>query len=254
MSTVKLKRSATASKIPLTTDLDLGEIAINTFDGKLFIKKNNGTESIVEIGAGGTGATNLTYTANTSAITVVSDTGTDAVVLEANTTVAGVVTTLAQSFSGVKTFSSNTIFSAGISANGSFGTAGQVLTSNATSTYWSTVSGAVVDTNTNFTSEATTLATVTKTQIASFPVASFRSGKLIVQAYDSVTGEVQISELLVAHNGTIASGTEYGVVFTGASSIVTYDVDISAGNVRLMATRTTANSTQYKISETLMVA
>jgi hypothetical protein len=77
---------------------------------------------------------------------------------------------------------------------------------------------------------------------------------LVVQAYDSVTGEVQISELLVAHNGSTASATEYGVVYTGSSSIVTYDVDISAGNVRLMATRATANSTQYKISETLMVA
>lgn len=140
MSTLKIKRSAVASKIPLTTDLDLGELAVNTFDGKLFLKKNNGTESVVEIGGSG-GVTNLTYTANTSTITVASDTGTDAVVLAANATTAGVVTTLAQSFGGVKTFTSNTVFSGGISANGTFGTAGQVLTSNATSTYWSTVSG-----------------------------------------------------------------------------------------------------------------
>jgi hypothetical protein len=111
-----------------------------------------------------------------------------------------------------------------------------------------------VNSNVNLNSEATTLATVTKTQVASFAVASFRSGKLIVQAYDSVTGEVQISELLVAHNGTTASATEYGVVYTGSTSIVNYDVDILSGNVRLMATRSTANSTQYKISETLMVA
>ena len=42
---IKLKRSATAGKIPLTTDLDLGEIAINTYDGKLYIKKDvGGTE------------------------------------------------------------------------------------------------------------------------------------------------------------------------------------------------------------------
>ena len=116
-------------------------------------------------------------------------------------------------------------------------------------------SGAMTIANTvTQSTEATTLATVTKTQVASFAVASFRSGKLVVQAYDSVTGEVQISELLVAHNGTIASATEYGVVYTGANAIVNYDVDISAGNVRLMATRTSANSTQYKISETLMVA
>lgn len=117
------------------------------------------------------------------------------------------------------------------------------------------VAGAIeVNTNVNLNSEATTLATVTKTQVASFPAASFRSAKLIAQAYDAVTGEVQVSELLVAHNGTIASSTEYAVVFTGANPLVVYDVDISGGNVRLMATRTSTNSTQYKVSETLMVA
>jgi hypothetical protein len=51
MSTVKLKRSATANKVPLTTDLELGELAINTNDGKLFLKRNNGADSIREIGA-----------------------------------------------------------------------------------------------------------------------------------------------------------------------------------------------------------
>jgi hypothetical protein len=76
----------------------------------------------------------------------------------------------------------------------------------------------------------------------------------MVQAYDSVTGEVQISELLVAHNGTTASSTEYGVVFTGAAALATYDVDISSGNVRLLAQRTSANSTQYRTSEMLLVA
>jgi hypothetical protein len=49
---IQVKRSAVAAKIPTTGDLDLGEIAINTFDGKMFIKKDNGTASIVEIGGG----------------------------------------------------------------------------------------------------------------------------------------------------------------------------------------------------------
>lgn len=116
-------------------------------------------------------------------------------------------------------------------------------------------SGAMTIANTvTQSTEATTLATVTQTQVASFPVASFRSAKLIIQAYNSVNGEVQISELLVAHNGVTAIATEYGIVFTGTSPFVIYEVDISAGNVRLMASNTTANSTQYKISETLMVA
>lgn len=50
---ILVKRSAVASKVPTTTDLDLGEIGINTYDGKLFIKKDSGTPSIVEIGGGG---------------------------------------------------------------------------------------------------------------------------------------------------------------------------------------------------------
>jgi hypothetical protein len=54
MSTnITLKRSAQAGKVPATTDLALGEMAINTYDGKLYIKKDvSGTESIVEVGAG----------------------------------------------------------------------------------------------------------------------------------------------------------------------------------------------------------
>lgn len=47
---VQLKRSAVPGKVPVTTDIDLGEIAINTYDGKAYIKKNvSGTESIVQL-------------------------------------------------------------------------------------------------------------------------------------------------------------------------------------------------------------
>jgi len=52
---VKLKRSSVPGKIPLITDIALGELAINTFDGKAFFKKDNGTESIVEVGTGAGG-------------------------------------------------------------------------------------------------------------------------------------------------------------------------------------------------------
>ncbi len=54
---LKIKRSADPGKIPTTNQLELGELAVNTYDGKLYIKKNNGTESIIEIsgGSGGSG-------------------------------------------------------------------------------------------------------------------------------------------------------------------------------------------------------
>lgn len=52
MSTIKLRRSATSGKVPTTAQLELGELAINTFDGRVYMKKNqSGTESIVRFGA-----------------------------------------------------------------------------------------------------------------------------------------------------------------------------------------------------------
>ena len=58
-NTIKLRRSATTGAVPTTTQLALGEVAINTYDGKVFIKKDDGTESIVEVGASSSGGRQL---------------------------------------------------------------------------------------------------------------------------------------------------------------------------------------------------
>ena len=50
--TIKLKRSSTGGAVPSTSSLSLGEVAINTYDGKMYIKKNDGSDAIVEVGAG----------------------------------------------------------------------------------------------------------------------------------------------------------------------------------------------------------
>ena len=48
---ILIKRSSQAGKAPTIAQLALGELAVNTYEGKLFIKKNvSGTETIVEIG------------------------------------------------------------------------------------------------------------------------------------------------------------------------------------------------------------
>ena len=49
-NTVKLKRSAVPGKTPLVTDLELGELALNTYDGKLYAKKDDGAQTVVQIG------------------------------------------------------------------------------------------------------------------------------------------------------------------------------------------------------------
>jgi hypothetical protein len=46
---VKLKRSSVAEKVPTTSDLELGELAMNTVDGKVYFEKNDGSPSVQTI-------------------------------------------------------------------------------------------------------------------------------------------------------------------------------------------------------------
>lgn len=52
-NTIKIRRSAVQGAVPTTGQLQLGELALNTYDGKLYTKKDNGTASIVELSGGG---------------------------------------------------------------------------------------------------------------------------------------------------------------------------------------------------------
>ena len=46
-----LKRSAVALKVPTTAQMTIGEIAVNTYDGKLYLRGNNGSDFVTQIGA-----------------------------------------------------------------------------------------------------------------------------------------------------------------------------------------------------------
>lgn len=72
-NTIRIKRSAVQGKVPQTGDLQLGELAINTYDGKLYTKKDNGTASIVEIGSGGGSGGSVTI--DTSAADILDASG-----------------------------------------------------------------------------------------------------------------------------------------------------------------------------------
>lgn len=45
-----IKRSAVSAKIPTTAQMSIGEIAVNTYDGALYLRGNNGTDFISKIG------------------------------------------------------------------------------------------------------------------------------------------------------------------------------------------------------------
>ena len=46
---VQLKRSALSGKVPGTGSLNLGELALNTYDGKIFFRRSGSTDTIQEV-------------------------------------------------------------------------------------------------------------------------------------------------------------------------------------------------------------
>jgi hypothetical protein len=100
-----------------------------------------------------------------------------------------------------------------------------------------------------FQSNSTTYANavVGQTVVDSF-ANTFKTAKYLIQIQDSSTGYMS-EELLLIHDGTTAFLTEYAVVNTVAT-FCTFDADISAGSVRLLATPT-SNAT-FKIARTML--
>tara|TARA_B100000902_G_scaffold101910_1_gene104245 strand:+ start:35 stop:2182 length:2148 start_codon:yes stop_codon:yes gene_type:complete len=75
--TIKLKRTAVQGKIPTTSNIELGELAMNTYDGRIFFEKNNGTPSVQEIittDSEVTGSLNLNGAVTASSLNITGNT------------------------------------------------------------------------------------------------------------------------------------------------------------------------------------
>ena len=120
MSTIKLRRSTVQGSVPTTSALADGEVAINTYDGKLyFVKSPNGISSVVALQpySGGTG---INVDTSTGLISTKQD----------------ISTTASPTFAGLALTGAMT------DANNTTGSAGQVLTSDgAGHVIWTNVSG-----------------------------------------------------------------------------------------------------------------
>ncbi|CAB5221288.1 hypothetical protein UFOVP247_128 [uncultured Caudovirales phage] len=162
---IQLKRSAVAGKTPNTTTLSIGELAINLTDKKLF--SSDGT-AVFEMNANN--ANNSSYLGSTAAANFVQNT--DSRTLSGNLIFSGAN----NNFSGKVTAQANLVVAstgefiiengAGINANGSYGIAGYVLATNASSVYWTPlVSAANADAQYSWTNTQTFSNTITFSSI-----------------------------------------------------------------------------------------
>ena len=83
MSTViKLKRSETGGSAPTTSDLEVGEVAVNTVDQKIYMRSSTGIVTIADTATGsGSAGSAFTNIAVSGQSTVQSDSSTDTLTL-----------------------------------------------------------------------------------------------------------------------------------------------------------------------------
>lgn len=103
--------------------------------------------------------------------------------------------------------------------------------------------------NANEDFDSTTLTTVTQTAIKTLVASTYRSAKYVIQAVQGTN--YMVTEILAIHDGTSVSFTEYGTVVVGTAP-ASFDLDISAGNVRLLATSASSSSTTYRVRTTAL--
>jgi len=103
-----------------------------------------------------------------------------------------------------------------------------------------------VGTKTVIGTETASLTTTSQTSIhAGLSTSTYRSVEYTIQATEGTN--FHATKILALHNGTTAYHSEYGTIYN-SSSVATFDVDVNGGNLRLLATGASANTTNYTIN------
>ena len=213
----------------------------------------NVTAGNVYANAGTIGASLLTGTLTTAAQPNITSIGTLSVATITTATITtGNITTINSGL--LQNGNSNVAITANgnINITAAGGTPELVITSSGANINGVTYANGSVNINNvfSFFSNTASLSTTSQTAIDSFTAnsAGFGSTKYIIQAFDTVAGVRQISEVLVTANTTAAVATEYAIISTSGTPIATFDVSYASNAVSLLATGVSANATQYKVT------
>jgi len=261
---IKFKRSSTQNDVPATSDLALGEIAINTYHGRMYTEKNDGSAAISEIGSnpasltindaitfptsdgsngqalttngsgtlsfstvGGTGLSVFKYsiTGNTTSITGNDDDSNSLSYVAGNESVY---------LNGVKLIDGGTDYTATNSTT-------ITLAANA-------ISGDVVEVVAYTSADlvqgyftASSLTATTADQVLSANAIANKAIKYVINATHASAG-THAAEVLLINDGSNAHFVQYGDIYSNAS-LFTLSSDISGGNMRLLVTPANTNTT-----------
>ena len=94
---------------------------------------------------------------------------------------------------------------------------------------------------------STTTTSTSQTAIISLAVATYRSVEYTVQITEGT--KYHVTKILAIHDGTNVTFNEYGTLIT-STSLSTFTFDINSGNMRLLATPASTNSTVFKVKFT----
>lgn len=102
----------------------------------------------------------------------------------------------------------------------------------------------VNDTVEAFNTQTHTTTATSQVSIAEYAHASFDGIKAVITADDGTNRS--ITEIVITHNGSTASATEYAQINT-SSALATFDVDISGSDIRILATPAATTSTGFTV-------
>ena len=112
----------------------------------------------------------------------------------------------------------------------------------------------VVEFNNNTTAYKAASATITtgaSAALLTIPTATYRSGKVVLQAVAASGGHMDVTELLYIHNGTSVYTTEYGTIRVG-DAIGTYTGEIVGSNVEIRVANGVGVTAEFVGSVTML--
>jgi len=136
------------------------------------------------------------------------------------------------------------------------GSANQLLKTDGSGNLGFATAGATLN-HSDINDNTTTVASSATTQIDLFSSTTYRSGKYFISISDAANGRFEMVEANLIHGPSGDSTIEaYLTVFGSTTShtapLCTFTADIDDGNVRLLATNITSDSTVFKFQRTLI--